>query len=203
MNTQFFKSLFHINIKKTDLEKNIFTIKKIKVFQLFTICLRYVLGAAFVYSSIYKILGIRFTPNSGENAPIDTLPHFFESMYRSGFYWQFIGWGQLIAGFLLMSHIFSTLGAIMFFPIMLNVFIITISFQSPVILGITSLMLLANLYLLLWDWNRLKFIVLSRPGSYVEQDTQFSNRKVWSYLGLFFFIVAIFIRLVNTKIDIF
>ncbi len=142
---------------------------------------------------------MRFTPESGESAPIDTLPHFFEAMYQSGIYWHFIGWGQLLAGFLLMSHIFSTLGAVVFFPLMLNIFIITISFESPGVLLITSLMLLANIFLLLWDWNKLKFVILPNPQTYTDNTDDFSKRKIWMYAGLLFFFLIVVIRIVMSR----
>ena len=159
------------------MEKFVSTLKQLVIFQLFTILLRYVLGGAFVYASIFKILGIRFTPKSGASAPINTLPHFMEAMYQSGYYWYFIGWGQLIIGFLLLSQLFSTVGAVAFFPLMLmlNIVVITTSFDSVSVLIITSLMLLANLYLLLWDWNRLKFIVLPQPQQYSDNTAELSK----------------------------
>ena len=181
------------------MEKFILKIKQIAIFQIFTIFLRYLLGIAFVWASILKIRGIRFTPFSGENAPINSLPHLLESMYQSGFYWHFIGWGQLVAGFLLMSQIFSTLGAIVYFPIILNIFVLTTYFESPMILAITLLMLLANIYLLLWDWNKLKFVVLNDPGDYTNESTQFSSKKTWIYLGILFFIAVVVIRILNTR----
>lgn len=181
------------------MEKFIFKIKQFAVFQLFTIFLRYLLGSAFVWASILKIKGIRFTPFSGENTPIDSLPHLLESMYRSGFYWQFIGFGQIIAGFLLMSQIFSTLGAIAYFPIILNIFVLTTYFDSPGILAVTSLMLLANIYLLFWDWNKLKFAVLNNPGVYNDQSTKFSSKKIWTYLGILLFVAIVIFRIITTR----
>ncbi len=181
------------------MEKFIFQLKMHKLFQIFTILVRYLLGIAFVWASIFKIMGIRFTPKSGENAPIHSLAHLLESMYRSGFYWSFIGWGQLIAGFLIMSQVFSTLGAVVYFPIILSIFIITTSFESSVILVTSALMLLANIYLLLWDWNRLKFVLLYKPGEYVDQTTQFSRQKIWTYIGILLFVAIAIFRIINTR----
>ncbi len=180
------------------MERLISKLKESILLQIFTIALRYLLGSSFVYASILKIQGIRFTTESGENAPIYTLPHFFEAMYQSGLYWQFIGWGQFIAGVLLMTQLFSTLGAVVFFPIMLNIFILTISFESTGILILTLLMLLANIYLLLWDWNKLKFIVLPQLHTYFDDTPKFSNQIIWTYLGLVFFLIILFIRILNT-----
>lgn len=181
------------------MEKFLFRLKSLKSFQVFTVLVRYLLGAAFVWASILKIKGIRFEPHSGENTPIGSLSHLLEAMYRSGFYWYFIGWGQLVAGFLIMSQIFSTLGAVLYFPIMLCIFILTTAFQGPVFLTMTSLMLLANIYLLLWDWNRLKFIILNNPGEYVDQITQFSRQKIWAYIGILLCIVILIFRIISTR----
>jgi uncharacterized membrane protein YphA (DoxX/SURF4 family) len=176
------------------MEESISRLKRIKILQIFTISIRYLLGTSFVWASILKIQGRRFTPQSAEHEPISSLNHLFESMYQSGHYWHFIGWGQLLAGFLLMSQRFSTLGAVVFFPIMLNIFIITISFNWVGVLTITLLMLLINIYLLLWDWNKLKFIALPNPQNYIDNNAEFSKRKVWTYVGFFFFFFVVLIR---------
>ena len=176
------------------MEKLISKLKQIRILQIFTISIRYLLGTSFVWASILKIQGKRFTPQSAEHEPINSLHHFFEAMYQSGLYWQFVGWGQLMAGFLLMSQIFSTLGAVVFFPLMLNIFIITISFDWVSILPITFLMLLTNIYLLLWDWHKLKFVTLPNPQNYRDNDAEFSKRRVWTYVGIFYFFMIVFIR---------
>lgn len=72
--------------------------------QIFIIYTRYLIGGAFVYSSIVKIQGLRFTSVDGSGYPINSPFHFFETMYQTGMYWQFLGWGQLIAGLLLMTQ---------------------------------------------------------------------------------------------------
>lgn len=176
------------------MEKAISKLKKIRSLEIFTISLRYLLGASFVFASIFKIEGIRFTPTSGENDPVNSLPHFFETMYQAGIYWNFIGWGQLVVGGLLMSQRFSTLGAVGFFPIILNIFVITISFESVNILLVTSLMVLGNIYLLLWDWNKLKYITLPNPQGYSDDTGEFSKRRIWTYLGLLFFLIVLVMR---------
>ncbi len=181
------------------MEKFILKFKQIAIFQIFTIFLRYLLGSAFVWASILKIKGIRFTPFSGETAPINSLPHLLESMYQSGFYWYFIGAGQIVAGFLLMSQIFSTLGAVVYFPIILNIVVLTTYFDSPGILAITSLMFLANIFLLLWDWNKLKFVVLNNPGDFTNQSLQISDKKIWTYLGILLFITIVIFRILTTR----
>lgn len=176
------------------MEKLITTFKQKRLFQVLTIGLRYLIGSAFVFASIVKIESQRFTSISGESSPIDSSWHYFETMYRSGLYWNFIGWGQLIAGFLLMSQRFSTLGAVAFLPIITNVFFVTISYYFAGTPVITFLMLIGNIYLLLWDWNKLKFIVLPNPTSYQDNDPAFMKHNAWFYLGIFYFITTILMQ---------
>uniref|UniRef100_UPI0035CBD39B hypothetical protein n=1 Tax=uncultured Nostoc sp. TaxID=340711 RepID=UPI0035CBD39B len=145
-------------------------LKRLTTIQLFTIYLRYLLGTAFVFASIVKIQGQRFTTNSGSGAPINESWHLFETLYQSGLYWQFIGWGQCLAGFLLMTQLFSTLGAVLFLPIMLNIFVITISYYFAATPIITFLMLLANIYLLIWDWPRLSVVIWPFQSTFVPID---------------------------------
>ena len=96
-----------------------YALRRFRFFKLVVIYLRYLIGFAFVFASFIKIQGERFT----------TLPttepvgYFFEAMYQTGFYWNFLGWSQFIAGTLLMTQRFATVGAMAFFPIILNVFI--------------------------------------------------------------------------------
>jgi uncharacterized membrane protein YphA (DoxX/SURF4 family) len=89
--------------------------------QLFIIYSRYLIGGAFVYSSIVKIKGLRFTSADGSSYPINSPFHFFETMYESGVYWKFLGWGQLIAGLLLMTQRYSKLGVLLFVAIISNI----------------------------------------------------------------------------------
>ncbi|GAB2528810.1 hypothetical protein [Spirosoma aerophilum] len=163
--------------------------------QLFTIYLRYLIGGAFVFASIVKIQGKRFTTDSGANAPINDSWHFFETLYQSGIYWKFLGWGQLIAGLLLMTQLLSTLGAMMFLPIILNIFVITISYSFGGTPLITFLMLLANIYLLLWDWGRIKVAVLPNSPALVFDTYPLMSLHRWAYLGLFYFALTVYVKL--------
>ncbi|MCP9769592.1 hypothetical protein EGI22_16945 [Lacihabitans sp. LS3-19] len=171
------------------------SLKRIKNLQIFTIFLRYLIGAAFVFASIVKIHGMRFTSDSGADSPINSAWHFFETMYASGLYWKFLGWGQLIAGFVLMTQRWSTIGAILFLPIIANVFVITISYEFAGTPVITFLMLLANIYLLIWDWNKLKLLFSNHNFDYRDDNPPFSKLNTWAFLGLFYFLLILFMRI--------
>jgi hypothetical protein len=64
----------------------------------------------------------------------------------------------------------STLGAVLFFPIILNIFLITFSLEFTGTPLVTGGMLLANLFLLCWDWHRLKplFFAHAAPVAFPE-----------------------------------
>lgn len=115
---------------------------------------RFLLAFAFIPSGMKKVLGQRFT-NIGIEHPIG---FFFEALYRSGMYWNFIGWGQIFAALLLMTQRFSTLGNIIYFFIISNICCITLSMHFTGTWVITSLMLFASTCLLLWDANKLQYI---------------------------------------------
>ena len=85
--------------------------------------------------------------------------YFFEMMYQSGLYWQFLGWAQLLAGLLLLTQRYALLGALVYLSIIANIFVITISYDFAGTSVITGLMLLAGLLLLAWDWNRLRVVI--------------------------------------------
>jgi len=153
--------------------------------QLVVIYTRYLIGGAFVFASLIKIKGQRFTSESGALHPIDTAWHFFETLYQSGLYWQFIGVGQLLAGFLLMTQRFSKLGAIVNFPIILNIFIVTLSYDFAYTPVITGLMLLANMLLLIWEWDTLKTLFNLKPN--IEVAKQMEQDHFWQITGLLLF----------------
>lgn len=153
--------------------------------QLFIIYTRYLIGGAFVFSSIIKIKGKRFTTNSQEDAPIGSAMHFFEVLYQTGLYWQFIGWAQVLAGFLLMTQRFAKLGAVLNLPILLNVFVITISMEFGGTPFITGMMLLANLLLIGWHWGELRSLV-NLPHLPASPDAE-ENKPIWAIAGLLSF----------------
>ena len=169
--------------------------------QLLVIYTRYLLGGTFVFASLIKIKGDRFTSESGADNPIDSAWHFFETLYQSGLYWQFIGMGQLIAGFLLMTQRYAKLGAVVFFPIILNIFVITLSYYFAYTPVVTGLLLLANLLLLLWDWDQLKVLLNLQPGPL--KMTAMETDGVWALVGLALFAFTFGYRLLVERYDIF
>ncbi len=160
--------------------------------QLLVICTRYLIGAAFVFAAVVKIQGKRFTTMDGINEPINSAWHMFETLYQSGLWWKVMGLGQLIAGLLLMTQRYAKLGALMFLPIISNVFVITLSYDFRGTPVITGLMLLANIMLVLWDWDEVKILVNKTPV--LSPKNRLENLKVWELTGLLTFIFTVVYR---------
>lgn len=129
--------------------------------QRFTVCTRLLLAIGFIPPSLVKIQGERFTTVTSS----DPIGYFFEAMYRTGAYWNFIGWAQLVGAVLLLIPRTATLGAVLFFPVILNIFVITVALHFTGTWVITGLMLLACTYLLCWDYDRLKPLFWGSPNA--------------------------------------
>lgn len=169
--------------------------------QLFIIYLRYLIGGAFVFAAIVKIKGERFTTYDGTDTPLNSPFHLFETLYQSGLYWKFLGIGQVVAGFLLMTQRYAKLGALMFLPIISNIFVITVSYDFKGTPVITGLMLLANVLLVLWDWDELKILFNLTP--ILENKNTWMKDKIWEITGLALFLFDASYRFFTTGYNIF
>lgn len=161
--------------------------------QLFVIYLRYLIGFAFIFASLVKIQGLRFTSESGAENPINSAWHFFETLYESGLYWRFLGLAQFITGSLLITQRFAKLGAVLFLPIIVNIFVITISYDFRGTPIITGLMLISTLFLIFWDWNSLKVLFNLKPN--IEVEKRLENDKIWVIMGFLFIIITVSLKL--------
>lgn len=126
--------------------------RKSKLLGIFTVFTRILLALAFLPSGLTKVMGNRFTVLKID----DPVGFFFEALYRTGFYWRFLGICQLTIAALLLIPRTSFIGALAYFPLILNIFVITVAMHFTGTPIITGLMLLANIYLLCWDYDKLK-----------------------------------------------
>lgn len=120
---------------------------------------RCLFAMAFIPTGWVKFMGHRFTQISVDS-PIGA---FFEAMYQTGGYWQFLGAVQVLAGVLMLIPRAATLGAVIFFPVALNIFVITVALGFTGTPFITGPMLFAAAALLAWDWDRLRGIATTAP----------------------------------------
>ena len=117
---------------------------------------RILLATAFIPTGLVKVLGQRFTVLATDT-PVGAI---FEALYQTGAYWRFLGWAQVVAGVLLLIPRTAALGVVMFLPIVVNIFVLTVSVDFAGTPIVTGLMLLATLFLVFWEyptWRRLLF----------------------------------------------
>jgi uncharacterized membrane protein YphA (DoxX/SURF4 family) len=162
-----------------------------KWFRYFAVFCRIALALGFIPSGIVKITGERFTALSS-NHP---LGQYFDALYLTGYYYTFIGFVQVTVAILLIIPRTALLGAIIYFPIILNICILTYSvrFEGT---RMTTLMVLANLFLLCWDYDRLKYVLpFYRPkaGIDVPKMAGGTNKFPFAFFGSVIAVVALVI----------
>jgi uncharacterized membrane protein YphA (DoxX/SURF4 family) len=123
---------------------------------LFSIFCRFALAAGFIPSGIVKITDERFASGLSANHPMG---HFLEALHTTGYYYTFIGIVQVAAAIMLLLPRTVTLGAFLYFPIILNICILTYATRFDGSLFTAPLMVLANLYLLGWNYEKWKYIL--------------------------------------------
>lgn len=131
---------------------------------LFSIFNRIALAAGFIPAGIVKIMDERFASGLSVNHPMG---HYLEALHLTGYYYTFIGIVQLAAAIMLLIPRTVTLGAFLYFPIILNICILTYAMRFDGSLFTAPLMVLANLFLLGWNYEKWKYIL---PFNRLEDD---------------------------------
>lgn len=121
----------------------------------FAVFCRIALAMSFIPAGFVKIMGERFAAGLPSNNP---LGHYFDALYLTGYYYTFIGVAQIITAILLLVPRTSLLGALMYFPMIVNICVLTYATRFAGT-RINTMMLLASLFLLIWDYDRLKYIL--------------------------------------------
>lgn len=164
--------------------------------QIFTAATRGLLGVGFIIPGLIKL----FSPIPfGGFIPADTpIGGFFDAFFRAQELYIFVGIIQVLAGVMLFFPSTVTLGTVMYFPVILTICAITIGFSFQGTWIVTSLMVLANLYLLCWEYDRLKMLLpgFSSPlGFTAQKNLGFLATLVYGgilgFLGLGSFMLAV------------
>ncbi|HEX7757446.1 MAG TPA: hypothetical protein VF421_18995 [Niabella sp.] len=129
--------------------------KSDKWFQNFAVFCRIALAVSFLPAGYIKITGERFAAGLPSNNP---LGHYFDALYLTGYYYTFIGIVQIITAVLLLIPRSSLLGALIYFPIIINICVLAYAtrFNGT---RLVTMLLLANLFLLIWDYKRIKHLL--------------------------------------------
>ena len=129
--------------------------KSDKWFKRFAVFCRIALAASFIIAGYVKVVGERFAAGLPSNNP---LGHYFDALHLTGYYYTFIGIAQIITAILLLIPRTSLLGALMYFSIIVNICVLTYATRFDGTRGVT-MMVLASLFLLIWDYDRLKHVL--------------------------------------------
>lgn len=133
-------------------------------FWLFSLFCRFTLALGFIPAGIVKIMDERFASGLSAKHPMG---HYLEALHLTGYYYTFIGIVQIAAAIFLLIPRMVTLGAFLYFPVILNICILTFATRFDGSLNTAPLMTLANLYLLAWNYEKWKYIL---PFNHLEND---------------------------------
>lgn len=131
-----------------------------KAIRIFTIILNLYVGGFMIYGSLGKFKPspkpteiIEKAQNGEEVAPSEDvlkIKNYIFGMKQSGFFWPFLGIMELLAGILLISQVFSRIGAFVAFPLTLNIFLFHLFLEAHEIgeLILTFTLFLATIVLI-------------------------------------------------------
>ncbi len=170
-----------------DVERVYRELRRNKWVRWFAVVCRVALALGFIPAAIVKMSGERFT-GLPSNHP---LGHYFDALLLTGYYYTFIGAAQITAAVLLLIPRTALLGAIFYFPIILNIFVLTHATRFDGT-RIVTLMLLANLFLLVWDFDRLKYITpFYRPAE--EHAAEISRFPFLFFAGVLAAVISVIV----------
>ena len=134
-------------------------LRKVLLFKLLYWVARIGMGLAFILSGIRKLPGIKFT-----ELPIDNpVGHYFDAMHQLGFYWNFIGYFQIVVGILMLFNRSVVSAIVMALPVTINIFLVSVALNMRGTPIITAAMLLGNLFLMLWHYEQY-LSILKKPS---------------------------------------
>ena len=131
-------------------------IKNNRWYWYFSIFCRLSLAFAFIVAGIVKIVGERFASGLSVNHPMGA---YLEALHKTGYYYTFIGIAQVIAAIFLIIPRTVTLGALLYFPIITNIWVLSFALRFEGSFLTSPLMVLANLFILVWNYDKLKYIL--------------------------------------------
>jgi hypothetical protein len=138
---------------------------------LFSIFCRLALALGFIPAAIVKLIDERFASGLHANHPMG---HYLEALHLTGYYYTFIGVVQLLAAIFLLISRTVTVGAFLYFPVILNITVLTYATRFDGSLFTAPLMTLANLYLLGWNYEKWKYIL---PFNRLPNENDLTRRK--------------------------
>jgi len=174
---------------------------------IFTLGTRLLLVVGFLGPGYVKITGERFT-DLHNNQPMG---HYLQALFETGYYYTSIGVLQVLAALLLLIPRTVILGVMIYLPIILNICILSWSVRFEGSLFTSPLMVIACLYLLWWNYDRVMYILPFKRESLpsVLPKQKMNNKFPWvfsifvacSLIGVTAFSVTIFDILPRNTIE--
>ncbi|GAA4279826.1 hypothetical protein GCM10022260_02470 [Gaetbulibacter aestuarii] len=137
-----------------------------------------------------KILGERFASGLSTLHPMGA---YLEALHHTGYYYTFIGIAQVLAAILLLIPRTVTLGALLYLPIIVNIWLLSYAVRFEGSIVTSPLMVFANLYILVWNYDRIRYLLPFRQFSdlgLIRKPKKYSNRFPWLFFtGVFIIMV--------------
>lgn len=165
-----------------------------------TLC-RVALAAGFLPSGFVKINGERFT----DLVVTHPMGNYLEALSYTGYYYTSIGVMQVVAAILLLIPRTAVLGAIIYLPIIVNICILTFALRFDGSLFTAPLMVLACLYVLVWDYHKWKFIIplyTVEKQAVLPQKKERKNKFPILFFGGVFLTFVLFVFIIPSIYDI-
>jgi uncharacterized membrane protein YphA (DoxX/SURF4 family) len=122
----------------------------------FAIFIRLALAWGFITSGMVKIMGERFASGLSVNHPMG---QYLQALYHTGYYYTFIGVVQITAAILLLVPRTVALGALLYFPVIVNICILSYAVRFEGSTLTSPLMVLGSLFLICWNYDKVKYIL--------------------------------------------
>tara|TARA_R110002020_G_scaffold174704_4_gene366243 strand:- start:36220 stop:36939 length:720 start_codon:yes stop_codon:yes gene_type:complete len=122
---------------------------------IYTWATRILLAYAFIFAGYVKIIGERFTDLHNKQP----MGHYLQALFDTGYYYTSIGIAQVLAGVLILVPRTRLLGVLIYLPIIFNITVLSWSVRFEGSLFTSPLMVIACVYLLWWDYDRVKYIL--------------------------------------------
>lgn len=171
------------------------TIKKNRWYWYFSIFCRMSLAFAFIVAGMVKISGERFASGLSTKHPMGA---YLEALYHTGFYYTFIGIAQVVAAIFLIIPRTITLGALLYLPIIINIWVLSFALRFEGSFLTSPLMVLANLFILVWNYDKLKYILPFKKKStseIKENPIKYSNQFPFVFFTGVIITVALIVTL--------
>lgn len=167
-------------------------IKQNRWFFYFSIFCRVTLAWGFIMAGMVKIFDERFASGLSTIHPMGA---YLEALHHTGYYYTFIGIAQVAAAVMLLIPRTVTLGALLYFPIILNICILSLAVRFEGSHITSPMMVLANLYILIWNYDKIKYILPFKKFpdfGIIKKPTKYSSKfPILFFLSVFSTIIGV------------